>query len=316
MIKECDWMMYQKMIGNVSQLTLQVAPPQVLRFLDNVSKTLHNHISKVFQTLPLHTREAKLEPATLFAHLIRQMLRVNSTAHAAAVFLARDEVRDQMWADWKAYVNVKRIMENELPGCGHEEVFKILNQDVRSMLLPLNTQVWLPDGTYYQETTAETEREASNDTVIDRIAALLGNLPSRFPQASTRTLLQCVNGLGSAAIREITVEGGPSFQAWWLTKTFVDEMGHWLASLGGFLDHKPPTYGALTFSPGIMDGPLDSGMTNGGSNNDSRYSSMDADFGANQSFMTTGDISMQDTGASNTNDSKSYHVPFKSRFEG
>jgi regulatory factor X, other len=207
-------------------------------------------------------------------------------------------------------------MENELPGCGHEEVFKILNQDVRSMLLPLNTQVWLPDGTYYQETTAETEREASNDTVIDRIAALLGNLPSRFPQASTRTLLQCVNGLGSAAIREITVEGGPSFQAWWLTKTFVDEMGHWLASLGGFLDHKPPTYGALTFSPGIMDGPLDSGMTNGGSNNDSRYSSMDADFGANQSFMTTGDISMQDTGASNTNDSKSYHVPFKSRFEG
>ncbi|KAF2205830.1 hypothetical protein GQ43DRAFT_211034 [Delitschia confertaspora ATCC 74209] len=295
-VRECDWMMYQKMIRNVAQLTLQVAPAPVLKFLDNISKMLHPHISKVFQGLPVHVLEARLEPATLFAHLLRQMLRVNSTAHAAAVMLMRDDNRDQMWADWKSLVNVKRIVENELPDCGHEEAYRILNEEIRGLLLPLSPQVWLHEGAYFQVPKPDVDNNISNETVIDRIATFLTNLPSRFPHTPARTIVQCVNGLGSAALREITVENGVSFQGWWLTKVFIDEMCQWLVSLGGFLDHSPPNFHDMSFSPGVLNGSMSNGLTNGGgsgSNNESRYSSLDADFGPSQSFMSGVEVPVQ-----------------------
>jgi len=295
-VRECDWMMYQKMIRNVAQLTLQVAPPPVLKFLDNIAKSLHPHISKVFQGLPLHVLEAKLEPATLFSHLLRQMLRVNSTAHAAAVLLMGDSNRDQMWADWKAIVNPKMILENEIPDCGHEEAYRILSEEIQGLLLPLNTQVWLPDGTYYNE--PKTDPNCTNETVIDRIANFLTNLPSRFPHTPARTIMHCINAVGSAVVREITIENGHSFQGWWLTKIFVDEMCNWLVSYGGFLDHSPPYFSGLSFSP--IGGSMNTGLQNGGSgSNDSRYSSLDAEFGGGQSFMSGGEVPMQATGNSN-----------------
>lgn len=74
-----------------------------------------------------------------------------------------------------------------------------------------------------------------------------------------------MNALGSAALREITVDGGLSFQGWWLTKIFVDEMLQWLASLGGFIDHVP----------------TDPMLANGSGSNESRYSSIDGEFAGN-----------------------------------
>lgn len=299
-IKECDWMMYQKMIRNVSQLTLQVAPPIVLRFLDNVAKTLHTHISKVFQPLPVHVLEAKLEPATLFAHLLRQMLRVNSTAHAAAVMLTAENHRTQMFADWLSHVNMKRIIANELPGsCSHEEVYSILMSEIRPMLGPLPQEIQLPTGNVYRATYPDPPADPT-ESVIDRIAAFLTRLPFRFPNAPARTVLHCINALGSAAVREITVENGVSFQAWWLTKVFVDEMAQWLASLGGFLDHSPPNWNSPSYSP-VLEESVNADMTNGGSgsNNESRYSSLDAEFGPDQSFMSTTSAAMQDNSNSN-----------------
>lgn len=299
-IKECDWMMYQKMVRNVSQLTLQVAPPVVLRFLDNVAKTLHSHITAKFQTLPNHVLEAKLEPATLFAHLLRQMLRVNSTAHAAAVMLTAETHRTQMFADWLQHVNIKRIVANELPGaCAHEEVYNILTTEIRSMLGPLPQEIQLPSGAIHRAPYPDPPVDPL-ESVIDRIAAFLTRMPSRFPGAHARTILHCISALGSAALREITVENGVSFQGWWLTKVFVDEMAQWLASLGGFLGHVPPNWNSPTYSP-VMDDPMNAGLTHGGSgsNNESRYSSLEADFGPDQSFMsTTSNVAMHDGAAS------------------
>ena len=288
-IRECDWLMYQKMVRFVSQLTLQVAPPVVLKFLDTISKMLHGHISRTFQGHALHVLEAKLEPATLFAGLLHRMLRVNSAAHAAAALLMIDQTRDQMWADWVQFVNPKRIMESELPHCGaYAEVYTILVEDVRKLLAPINTPTWLENRTHYQQNqqlskndtplsattmhlaygnangngngnsngimngTINTEMNLgfdpnlnanpnlSNETVIDRLATFLMSLPTRFPNTDTRTLLYCISALGTAALREITVENGLSYQPWWITKVFVDEMSLWLASMGGFLDHKAP----------------------------------------------------------------------------
>jgi regulatory factor X len=71
-----------------------------------------------------------------------------------------------------------------------------------------------------------------------------------------------------------------------------------LASLGGFLDHSPPNWNSPTYSP-VIDESVNTAMTNGGSasNNDSRYSSLDADFGPDQSFMSTAsNVTMQNSG--------------------
>jgi len=287
-IKECDWMMYQKMIRNVSQLTLQVAPPPVLRFLDNVAKTLHPHINSKFVQLPMHVLEAKLEPATFFAHLLRQMLRVNSTAHAAAVLLTTDNHRYHMYADWVQHVNLKRVIANELPGsCNHEEVYNIMTAEIRAMLGPLPQDITLSTGATYHAGPVDPPIDPS-ESVIDRIATFLTRLPARFPNASARTVLHCVSALSGAALREISVENGVSFQGWWLTKMFVDEMAQWLASLGGFLGHTAPDWKSPTLSP-VMDSGMNAALTNGGSgsNNESRYSSIDADFDPTQSFMST-----------------------------
>ncbi|KAF2086823.1 hypothetical protein K490DRAFT_17288, partial [Saccharata proteae CBS 121410] len=297
-IRECDWLMYQKMIRFVSKLTLQVTPPIVLGFLNNISRELHGHISKTFQGHPNHVREARLEPATLFAQLLHRMLRANQAAHAAAALLLLDQNRNQMWTDWVVLVNPKRVMESELPaGCNMEEVYSILTQDVRSLLLPLSTPVWLENGTHYQEAALFPAKQhgdspITNETVIDRLAHFLSNLATRFPNASTRTLLHCISALGTAACREITVENGMSFSPWWITKVFVDELSLWLASLGGFLDHKIPERKretpseASTVSPVIGAG----GEQNGGralsNEEDTRFSSLGADFGMDTSFLS------------------------------
>ncbi|KAK1920387.1 hypothetical protein P3342_002683 [Pyrenophora teres f. teres] len=312
-IKECDWMMYQKMIRNVSQLTLQVAPPPVLKFLDNVAKTLHAHITAKFSALPVHVLEAKLEPATLFGHLLRQMLRVNSAAHAAAVMLTAESHRTHMYADWLQHVNIKRIIANELPGsCAHEEVYNILSTEIRSMLGPLPQDIQLPSGSIHHAAYPDPPADPS-ESVIDRIAAFLTRLPSRFPGAHARTIMHCISALGSAALREITVENGVSFQGWWLTKVFVDEMAQWLASIGGFLGHSPPDWSSSNYSP-VMGDPLNAGMTNGGSgsNNDSRYSSLEADFGPDQSFISTNShVAIQNNGSNQEGKSaRSQHSPF------
>ncbi|KAK7625132.1 hypothetical protein IWX48DRAFT_594629 [Phyllosticta citricarpa] len=296
-IRECDWLMYQKMIRFVSRLTLQVTPPVVMNFFNNIARDLYKHISKTFQGHPLHVLEARLEPATLFAQLLHRMLRANQAAHAAAALLMIDQNRNQMWMDWVTFVNPKRILESELPGCGYEEVYKIITHDVRSLLQPLSTPVWLENGTHYQEAALQANKQygdcpVTNETVIDRLAYFLSHISSRFPKAETRTMLHCISAVGTAACREITVENGASFSPWWITKVFVDELSLWLASLGGFLDHKPPERKrtpsqAMVPAENTSEDRIDGGgAVRGNSQEDSRYSSLGADFSMDASFLS------------------------------
>jgi len=257
--EECDWLMYQKMVRFVSRLTLQAAPPVVITILNNISTNLHAHIRKTFQSHPAHVLQAKLKPAATFASLLHRLIRVNAAAHAAANLLTIDQNREQMWREWVTMVNPKRVMEGELPACGYEEAYKILTCDIRSLLEPLNSppfpdnpmfqydsqayglmQAEMPNA--YQNIPLETDSQTgqiSTENVLERWSAFLSGLPSRFPQASTRTLLQCISAVGTAALRDITIMGGASYQTWWVMKIFVDEMSLWLAAMGGFLERTP-----------------------------------------------------------------------------
>lgn len=304
-IQECDWLTYQKMVRFVSRLTLQAAPPVVITILNNISTNLHSHISKTFQSHPEHVRQAKLKPAVIFAGLLHRLIRVNAAAHAAANLLTIDQNREQMWREWVTMVNPKRVMEAELPDCGYEEVYKIMTCDIRGLLEPL-VQPPFPDNpifTYDNQAysyaqngfqnvfqnnivqATEQSGQVSTENVLDRWSTFLMDLPSRFPKASTRTILHCISAIGTAALRDITILGGASYQTWWVMKIFVDEMALWLAAMGGFLDHKPSgpnsIMGSTNPSPIVQNGDARSNSTQSG--NASRTSSIEADLAASQS---------------------------------
>ena len=250
-IRECDWLMYQKMIRCVANLTLQVVPPVVVKFLDTVQRSLHAHIATTFHGVPHHVLEAKLEPAALFASLLHRMLRVNQAAHAAANVLESRQIRDVMWRDFVRVVNPKRILESELPGCGYEAAYTVLTRDVRQLLEPLSVDPFAEAGTHYEAAALESATSASasafdaptssapTESIVDRIAAFLTSLPPQFPRASPRRLVDAVALIGDAIVREMVIGAALSYNSWLITHIFVSEMAMWLACLGGFLEHRP-----------------------------------------------------------------------------
>ncbi|CAF9917430.1 MAG: hypothetical protein ALECFALPRED_011148 [Alectoria fallacina] len=249
-VKECDWLMYQKMIRFVSPLALQVMPPKVTETFRNISNKLNTHISTTFQNHPQHVRDAKTGPATIFAGLIDRLLRVNATAHAAANMLTNDANRDQMWHDWVCYVKPVSVVESSLPGRGYTRTIQILTNEVHELLGPLRAASYsgmLPiyanaassAGLNYSLQTHHEMDDSSTSGVLDRWTTFLYDLSSRFPGIDARLLLHCVGEVGSAALRDITMAQALSFGSWWVTKVWVDEMLQWMAEKGGFLEHSP-----------------------------------------------------------------------------
>lgn len=251
-IKECDWLMYQKMVQFVSPLALQVVPIRVINTFRDISTKLAHHLTQTFQNHPQHVRDAKLGPATVFASLLDRLLRVNATAHAAANMLTNDANRDQMWHDWVLYVKPLKVAESSLPGVGYQRTLRILATEMRHLLGPLRTTTYGGMDPIYSETLAEPSSshpghghpeldDSSTEGVLDRWTSFLQRLPSLFARADARTLLHCAGAVGNAALRDITIAQALSFGSWWVTKTWVDEMLLWMAEKGGFMEHTPDT---------------------------------------------------------------------------
>ncbi|KAL9007219.1 MAG: hypothetical protein Q9188_000022 [Gyalolechia gomerana] len=251
-IKECDWLMYQKMVQFVSPLALQVVPMRVIDTFRAISTKLTNHLTQTFQNHPQHVRDAKIGPATVFAGLLDRLLRVNATAHAAANMLTNDANRDQMWHDWVLYVKPLKVAESSLPGVGYQRTLQILATEMRHLLGPLRTTAYGGMDPIYSETLSEPSSnysshghpevdDSSTEGVLDRWTNFLQRLPLLFPRADARTLLHCAGAVGNAALRDITIAQALSFGSWWVTKTWVDEMLLWMVEKGGFMEHTPDT---------------------------------------------------------------------------
>ena len=246
-IKECDWIMYQKMIRYVAHLALQVVPVKVLDTLRTISSRLSHHILNTFQNHPKHVRAARHGPAVIFASLLNRLIRVNSTAHAAANLLTDGGLRNQMWCDWALYVRPIAAVETCLPGTGYTRTLQILTNTIRDLLGPLHTPVFDGMQPIFYETASinpssnqhQVENSLNTEGILDRWNEFLLSLPSRFPNADARTIIDCVGQVGSAALRDMTMADAKTFGVWWVTKTWLDEMLLWHAEKGGFLEQSP-----------------------------------------------------------------------------
>ncbi|KAM0558446.1 hypothetical protein ACHAPJ_004636 [Fusarium lateritium] len=256
-IEECDFVLYQRMMRIVSALTLQVIPKPVLDTLRNISERLIPHIRESFQGQPQHVIRAKEAPATLFAGLLDRSLRVNLTAHAAANMLANPANRDQMYIDWITTIRARKIAEC-VPTRGMDDVVNVLLNDMRDLLDPVKVPWEVECLTLYGDVVTRNGRpldsdgsaSASGQNVLDRWVGFLRGLPAKFPYASHSDIVWCVERVGTAVMRDITLAGGQSFGSWWVTKTWVDEMVCFLAEQGGFMKQKSShTTGATTSTP-------------------------------------------------------------------
>ena len=251
-IKECDWLMYQKMIRFVAPLALQAMPVRVIDTFRTISQRLGPHILNTFQHHPAHVRDARHGPAIVFASLLDRLLRVNATAHAAANILTDSTSRNQMWFDWVYCVRPTTVVETSLPGYGYTRTIQILTNEIRELLGPLHCVKYDGMQPIFAAVADDHEAEiaqqmqtqldsSSTESVLDRWNNFLTSLPSRFPDTDARTLIHCVSAVSSAALRDITMADAKSFGYWCVTKTWVEEMLQWLAEKGGFLENYPNT---------------------------------------------------------------------------
>jgi regulatory factor X len=244
-IEECDFVLYQRMMRIVSGLTLQVVPKPVLDTLRNISERLVPHIRESFQGQPLHVIRAKEAPASLFASLLDRALRVNLTAHAAANMLSNPANRDLMYMEWITLVYPRKVAES-VPSRGMDDVVTLLLTELRDLLDPINIPWEMECITLQGDVALKTGRQPQAEhagdgsvaNVLDRWVNFLRSLPDRFPYASHTDIVWCVQRVGTAVMRDLTISQGKSFGSWWVTKCWIDEMIQFLAEQGGFMTQK------------------------------------------------------------------------------
>ncbi|RAL05602.1 RFX family transcription factor [Aspergillus ibericus CBS 121593] len=251
-IKECDWIMYQKMIAFVAPLTTQVVPKLVLDAFSSISQRLTAHIADTFKAQPLHVSLARLIPAHIFCNLLKHMLDVNQSANAAAAWLCHPDNRNQMWFDFKTLVDPKEMISKaNIPSCAERATEQILKHDVRALLTPvadMNPSAALP---FYTRPDTDEDLQTPRNPVEpatgddynfpDKWISFILNLPSVFPHHSTQCVIEKVDALWDCILRRLTLGGAQSFSAWWMTKVFFHEMMLWQAEKGGFMRYTPST---------------------------------------------------------------------------
>lgn len=251
-IKECDWLMYQKMIAFVAPLTTQVVPKLVLDAFSSISQRLAPHIAETFKAQPTHVSVARLIPAHIFCNLLRHMLDVNQSANAAAAWLCHPDNRNQMWFDFKTLVDPKEMLTRaNIPSCAETATEQILKHDIRALLTPItdpNPSASIPFYTkpdleeHVQEHKYPVETSTGDDyNFPDKWVSFILNLPAAFPNHRTQCIIERVDALWDCILHRLTLGGAQSFSAWWMTKVFFHEMMLWQAEKGGFMFYTPST---------------------------------------------------------------------------
>jgi regulatory factor X len=257
-IKECDWLMYQKMIAFVAPLTTQVVPKLVLDAFSSISQRLCSHIAETFKAQPSHVSIARLIPAHIFCNLLKHMLDVNQAANAAAAWLCHPDNRNQMWFDFKSLVDPKEmILKANIPTCAEQPTEQILKHDVRALLTPLDDTdastglpiFSKPDGPEAIEAHQFPVETATGEeyNFPDKWISFILNLPLAFSDHRTQCVIKKIDALWDSILHRLTLGGAASFSAWWMTKVFFHEMMVWQAEKGGFMRNTPGSLQSMTF---------------------------------------------------------------------
>ncbi|KAJ5953572.1 DNA damage and replication checkpoint protein Rfx1 [Penicillium verhagenii] len=259
-IKECDWLMYQKMIPFVAPLTTQVVPKPVLDAFRSISQRLCGHIAETFKSQPTHVSIARLIPAHIFCNLLKHMLDVNQAANAAAAWLCHPENRNQMWADFQCLVDPQEmITKANIPPCAARATEQILKHDVRALLTPVTDVAPAEQLPFYRKPDSAEDIAAhplpadsapgDEYNFPDKWIHFILNVPAVFANHRSQCVIEKVDAMWENILHRLTLGGAASFSAWWMTKVFFHEMMLWQAEKGGFMQSNPASLQSVTVAP-------------------------------------------------------------------
>ncbi|PGH08584.1 hypothetical protein GX51_01103 [Blastomyces parvus] len=251
-IKECDWLMYQKMIAFVAPLTTQVVPDPVLNAFGSISRGLVAHIKDTLKSHPDHVSQARLSPARIFCRLLKRMLDVNQSAIAASAWLCHAENRTKMWEDFVSYIDPMDIIAKaKIPNCSIEGVLNIVKDQIKLLIAPDDAKS--PDVQLYDEELSYTET-SGYAPFPDRWISFILSLPVLFPHHKAQCLIDRADALWTLLLHRLTLGGAQSFSAWWMTKVFFSEMMLWQAEKGGFMGRTAKSLEESSLSQNLTQG--------------------------------------------------------------
>lgn len=252
----------------LSPLALQEVPVQVVVGLRSLAQFLPEHLTSTLGNFD-RMLQAKLKPAQAFCNLLDRLIRANESGVNAGKILVDPIETRKMREDWSRFINPKAIVMREVP-CGGAETEKILREDVINLLsideysdeFDVGIKAEGENEAFKRNSTfgtnndlrntgqpgdasqAETNTFSRSEVIVLKWAQYLNSLPLRFPHVPARLFLLCMSGLLTASLREISMNGGEGFGAWWVVRCWIDEWMGWSAEMGGFLamnedEHKP-----------------------------------------------------------------------------
>ncbi|MCJ1307539.1 hypothetical protein MMC25_001185 [Agyrium rufum] len=246
-VKQCNWLRYQRMMPVLEGTILSQVPPKVMNHMEQIRASLCSKISDGFHNQPQWLRDAVLGPAAVFVSLLKRMIRVHRSAIDLANAVDDDENRNLLWSDWINHLDPHHIIQNIVMQHGKERILRILTQEAREMLSPIDPDIlrnstnslFAPQLSTPNEFSTDKDPMDNNASFVDRLAQFLSILPTRFPAVPARELLTYIDLLGNSISRNLTLGGAASLATWWRIKVFIDEMANWLAEKGGFLEFGP-----------------------------------------------------------------------------
>ena len=301
-VKECDWLMYQKMIAFVAPLTTQVVPQLVLDTFSSISRRLTGHILETSRNQPSHVTLARLEAAHIFCKLLRHMLDVNQAANAAAAWLCRVDNRNRMWFDFKTLVDPQEVMfRANIPSCAAHATEQLLKHDIRALLTPLEDPKPSVAQPFFNQPDSQGDVMAHKWQVEsspigeeynfpDKWISIILQLPLVFPDHPTKCIIDKTNTLWDCVLHRLTLGGAQSFSAWWMTKVFFHEMMLWQAEKTGFMNTNPGVLHRRAEEEKAMNSPekattANNSLENNSSSADQAAASTTATAAPNDSFM-------------------------------
>ncbi|ODV82043.1 uncharacterized protein CANTADRAFT_27843, partial [Suhomyces tanzawaensis NRRL Y-17324] len=224
-VKQCDLVMYKRMIRMLSKLQLQYQiPPEVLTQLKQISggyvqalsnNLINNKVTKNFIIM-------KLKLAKNFVNFLNRLIKIIETGQSAAKILNDPNEKKSMVDDWMK-LDIHEIISREIP-CGEKNIevlLQILNHDLLHMLT----------GSFTSSHDAE-ENDVSNEMMM-QISNYISELPGKFNNINPRLFILLTSNLLTTCLREISLSSGQGFGAWWIVRCWIDEFLSWRFELGG-----------------------------------------------------------------------------------
>lgn len=217
------------MVRIISPLAIKDISSDVLEALRSLGQTLVSTLESSLSDMSERFISVKLRPAQAFTNIIDRLVRTNETGIQADKILKDVHEIRKMRDDW-SHLDARSIVMREVP-CGGLDVQRIIRDDV-IRLLTESEHCALEEAQNVNNPNSDSSKSRSN---LHKWAHFLSALPLQFPNVSARLFLLCMSTLVTASLRQISLDGGTGFGAWWIVRCWIDEWMGWSAEMGGFL---------------------------------------------------------------------------------